>query len=357
MSLEDSRHSNLSGNDNRLDQLLSQLLDSTLSPEEHEELAGLVVDNDQDLERFVDHVMLDTLIQEEIGPESIVELVDLMQGEPVANLRSESVVVPWRQRTQRNAFAGFVTLAAFVFLAFTLFRGGDAGFANAATIIRAAINTVGQNIERIYVVEVTKGDAISPEIARTARIVTQGDRFWVEMNRGKQRWTWGRMADDSVWLALGPRHAILLSSDEMGDPLKHIVDIFSLRTEELLQDVLSNCELDYSQPDEVTHRIVAVPKSGYRHRRRLQRAVLDVDMETKAVRKLTIERQFADGHTSTQTFTLVDTRASDDSLFRPAGHLSGDTQIFDHSSSPDRRAEILHDIFGAAATGWLRTSN
>lgn len=105
----------------------------------------------------------------------------------------------------------------------------------------------------------------------------------------------------------------------------------------------------------MTHRIEAVPKSG--QRRQLQRAVLDVDVETKAVRGLTIERQFADRHTSTQTFTLVDSRVSDDSLFHPEGHLSGDTQILDHSMLPDRRAEILREIFGSAAAGWLRTSN
>lgn len=148
------------------------------------------MESDDDLERFVDHVILDTLLLEEIGSESIVELVDLLEGEPPANGQRKPVFVLWPQRTQRQLVAAFVILAALVFLTFTIFRGGDSGVVNAATIVRAAINTAGQNIERVYVVELTKGDAATPEIARSARIVTQGDRFWVEMSRGKQRWIW-----------------------------------------------------------------------------------------------------------------------------------------------------------------------
>jgi hypothetical protein len=251
--------------------------------------------------------------------------------------------------------AGVATLAAFVLLAFGIFRDGDAGHAHAAAIVRAAIDTAGQNVERVYVVEVTKGDAASPKLARTALIATQGDRFWVEMNRGKRRWVWGRMADDSIWLTLGHHRAILLSSDEIGEPLQQIAETFSLRTQSLLQDVVSHCRLEYSQPDEMTHRIVATPQSGQRHR--IQRAVLDVDVETKVVRRLTIKRQVSAGHTSLQTFIHVETRSSDESLFRPEGHLRGEMQIFDHSSKPERRAEILQEIFGSTASGWLRTNN
>lgn len=355
MSREDPSQSSLPQSENRLDKLLSQLVDSTLAPKEHEELAERVSKNDDDLERFVGHVLLDTLLRAEIGPESIGELIDLMQGDPPAKSEHTPIYGIWLQETPRKVAAGVATLAAFVFLAFGIFRGGGAGQANAAAIVRAAIDTAGQNVERVYIVEVTKGDAVSPKFARTAWVATKGDRFWVEMNRGKQRWVWGRMADDSIWLTVGPHRAILLSSDEIGEPLQQIAETFSLRTHSLLQDVIAHCKLEYSQPDEMTHRIVATPKSRQRHR--IQRAVLDVDIETKVVRRLTIKRQVADGHTSIQTFIHVETRSSDESLFRPEGHLHGEMQILDHSSKPERRAEILQEIFGSTASGWLRSSN
>lgn len=351
MSAENPRQRNLASNRELFDQLMSQFVDSAMSPEDRADLVDIVSQNDEHLERFVDLVVLDTLLREENGPESIVELVDLVHGDAPANLARTPVHRTWPQ----NRIAGLATLAALLILVVAFFRVGDASHANAASIVRAAINAAGQNIERVYVLEVTKGDAFSPEIARSARIATQGDRFWVQMNRGDQSFAWGRMNDDSIWLAQGASRAILLASDEIGEPLQQIADTFSLKTQSLLQDLVSHCELESSKPDELTHRIVAVPRSG--QRRRLQRAVVDVDLETKTVRQLTIQRRFADGHTSTQTFTHVVSRPSDESLFRPEGHLRGDSKILDRNSSPDQRAEILFELFGSAASEWLKTSN
>lgn len=336
----------------RLDELLSKLVDADLSPDEHGELMALVLENDQNIGQFVDHVVLDTLLEEEIGPESLVELVDLLEAAPI----SATSPVPTnpdrsskRAHRERRFLVGLAIAATVAFVAFAIFRGNKSAYADASTLVTAAISIHGQPVERVYAVELSKTDQSRPEVGR---VTTQGDRFWVEMNPGKKRsWVWGRTADDSLWMTFEPQEAFITASDEVAEPLRHLTDPFSLRLQSLLREILANCELESSRPDELTHMIVAHSNRGEPHW--LKSAVLEVDVETKAIRRLSMKRQFGKRLT-TLTFTLVDARPSDEELFHPEGHLSGDFQIIDRHSNPNRWTRVLRSRFGPGPANWIK---
>ena len=325
----------------RLDDLLSRMVDADLSPDEHGELVALVLENDQNIGQFVDHVVLDTLLEEEIGPESLVELVDLIEGAP-DNATSQAFAkstmsdrVSKHAHRERRFLVGLAMAATVAFVAFAVFRGEISANVNASTVVAAAIATHGQPVERVYAVELSGGHKPRPEVGR---VTTQGDRFWVEMNPGKKRsWIWGRMADDSLWMTFGPQEAFITASDEVAEPLRYLTDPYSLRLQSLLREILANCELESSRPDEFTHMIVAHSNRGEPHW--LRSAVLEVDVETKAIRRLSMKRQFGKKLT-TLTFVLVDARPSDEALFHPEGHLSGDFQIIDRHSNSNRWTSV-----------------
>ena len=62
----------------RTDLLVSQLIDGQLSGEETAELNALVQSDAGHLERAVDQLLLDSLLTEELGTESLTALVDLV---------------------------------------------------------------------------------------------------------------------------------------------------------------------------------------------------------------------------------------------------------------------------------------
>ena len=215
--------------------------------------------------------------------------------------------------------------------------------------------THAEPIERIYVVSVELAESSIPDFAppRDVRIMTQGDRFWVEMSRGEKRWMWGQDADDAIWMTLGPKRALRIERDERGVPMQYISDIYSLNLETLLDGVLQNFRVSYSADSGPTHVMTATPPRPSQSR--LREMTIDVDKETKVIRKLVIRRSIPQQGESTVTFTLVDSRVPDETLYRPEGHLSAPFRILSREAKPDKRREMLTSWFGSTADRWIKS--
>ncbi|MGF1582040.1 MAG: hypothetical protein ACFCD0_22160 [Gemmataceae bacterium] len=384
--------------DSDVTQLLSQLIDGELSSEAQERLITLLGEDDRHAKQLVDHVLLDSLLAEEIGPESLIELVDHfpVSGSVFATtVRHENLhdlsarefvdekVATYSEKTDASAvgestkdfatggvtshdqttapsqspwksrFLALLSITALTVVVLLLVgRWNQPAYASPSAVVRAAIDTHGQPIERIYLVDVKQEPSLASAVAQDARIATQGNRFWVEMKHSRKRWAWGQNPDGAIWLVLGRHRSIHLGSEEVGEPLKQIAEIYSLRLESLLQEVLRDFDLKQTRVDEVTHVIVARSRGG--HPRWLRRAKLEIGSETKAIRRLVMDRRFGNGRTSTITFTLVETRVADTQLFRPEGHLLKPFVILDQDSKPDRRSDVLRRWFGPMAARWLR---
>ena len=241
-------------------------------------------------------------------------------------------------------------------LAFWLGQNDSLSRVSAAEVVRGAQETHAGLVERCYTVVVQRDDPNLPEYSpRDVRVWTQGDRFWVEMNRLNGRWAWGREAQGSVWLALGPRRAVRIEAEEMGDTLRAICDLYSLELETLLSDALRHCRLEWTESDALTHVIIARPRGWVRGG--LQQAVLEVDKETKAIRRLVIERRFPQRGASTVTFTLVEARTPDESKYQAEGHLTAPFRVFTRDSNPERRSEALATWFGGPVDRWIQAAN
>jgi len=209
-------------------------------------------------------------------------------------------------------------------------------------------------LARVYAVEVERepGHQASFMPPRDARITTQGDRFFVTMSRGPREWTWGRDATGSIWLTLGRHRAIVVASDELGPPLRYLSDLYALEIENLLQNFRRHCDLERTADGVDSHLIHATPRvAGGRWG--FLGATIEVDRESKVVRRLTLEREVPEFGRSTITFTLVDTRPADERLADPAGHLEEPFQLITRSIRPDRRRDVLVNWFGPAADRWI----
>jgi hypothetical protein len=346
----------------RLGSLLSRLIDGEVAHEELSELNRLLASEPTAKSELVDQLLLDTLLAESLGQEPLTALVDLV-GQSTAAVSTETeaadsvsarpVSARLRPRRWLSVSGWLAAAASLLFLTvFVFFASEQDAFASATQIVEAAIRTHAALIERIYVVEVQRGadSRDSGFLSRDVRIATQGDRFRVEV-RGLRDWTWGRDERGAVWMTLGRRKAVIIAPDEIGPPLQFIGDLYSLQLETLLDNLLKNCRLEIAPGPADAKVIVATPRRSWLSRP-LRRATIEVDRETKAIRKLVIEREF-ERVESTCTFTLVDSRSADESLYHPEGHLTEPNQVFGPETPAEKRRELLVDWFGPYSERWL----
>ena len=244
--------------------------------------------------------------------------------------------------------------AAAVMIAFVLGRMENQAHASASALVEAAISTHGEAIERGYVVTVEHSgqDPLELEPPLDVRLWTQGHRFWVEVDHGERRWAWGRTADGAVWTTLGPRRAVEIEPSELGRPLQYMADLYSLELESLLKTILRHCQLERTSSTTTTHIINA--RSQARRVRWIREAVIEVDKETKAVRRLVLHRQLPKHAPSTFTCTLVESRTPDESKYGPRGHLQRSFQVFTRDSQREQRRAALIAWFGKQAERWIK---
>jgi hypothetical protein len=344
---------------------MSRLLDDATTDDEVAELSSLLRVDPSLRSELVDHLLLDTLLDENLGQEPLTALVDLIgESSNPSDLReAEEPTI----RTTKNLpvtlenrrwpwMSGWLAVAASITLALSLFsvQGGKEAFASATQLVQAAIHTHAAAIERIYVVDVKQRDATQNRevLPRDVRVSTQGDRFWVEMN-GPRRWAWGRDVDGAIWMTLGQQRAVVVGLDEIGTPLRYIGDLYTLQLETLLRNFLKHYRLEKKDGSGGTSIIVATPQRSWSGRP-LKRATIEVDQETKAIRKLVVEREFNDQTSSVTTFTLVDSRVSDESRYHPKGHLNESARVFANETSPTRRRELIVNWFGPTSEQWIQ---
>ena len=354
-------------------ELVSRFIDGDWSDESAAGLEEMLRDSAEGREAFVEQMLLDSLLAEELGPESLGAFVDTVEAGAVVptGVGTHPVGGPWpavsgngsrppRSPTMRRAWSPRWLHAGWVAIAVGLTGGlvglvqfGPATGASAAVVIEAAESVHAAKLAREYVVEIDRSGAAGAFVPpRDVRVATQGDRFFVTMSRGARQWVWGRDAAGAIWITVGPRRAVVIDGDELGPSLRFISDLYALEIGTLLRTFRTHGRVERFERDGGSHVIQVTPRfAGWR--RGLSRATIDVDRESKVVRRLVLEREHPDYGRATVTFTLVDTRAIDEADYGPGGHLEEPYQLLTRAMVPDRRRELLGNWFGAVADRWI----
>jgi len=242
-------------------------------------------------------------------------------------------------------------LAAVVLIAFLIGRSQTTALANAGSIVRASMEAHRDSVERVYRVHVTwENPEIAAEIPdRDVHVTTRGDQFWIGI-RGRRRIALGSEPDGGVWIALSRFRGLRVEPDEVGPLLEDITELFGLRVESMLAGLLRNHELEITDENDATCAITATPT---RLRGWVREVQIEVDRETKAVRKMVARRRSPRRGFSTVTFTLVETRAPVPTRYQLDGHLFQKAILLTSESQPDRRREVLTNMLGPATKGWM----
>jgi hypothetical protein len=365
--------------DARQAELIARLVDGEPSDECLADLADLLRSSPACRKALVGHLLLDSLLPEDLGPESLSALVDIVgDGEPLPPVGAARVKGPasedgardasgrarrsWPRRVEplsgvrRWRTVGWVGagVVGLVSLVIGIALRDQTGAASAAHVIQVAEVVHAEPVERVYLVDVVRESDATADLVppRDTRVATQGDRFYVEMRRGDRHWFWGRDAAGAIWVTVGRDRAVIVDDDEQGVGLRYLGELYTLNLETLLRTFRTFCRLAHATGSAGTHVIdvtprVALARGGMRH------ATIEVDRETKAVRRLVLEREVPHYGRSTVTFTLVDTRPADEPRYGPLGHVEEPALILDRATPPAERRNVLVRWFGASANRWM----
>jgi hypothetical protein len=262
-----------------------------------------------------------------------------------------------RRAAKAAGYLGGVAVAAG--LAFLFFGGlyySRPGPASAETLVRDAQTAHHQPVDRCYLVEVRRESDALDESRRvtaqsqTTRLWTRGDRFWIESTNPHSRWAWGRDERGGVWLAFGAvNRGVRLDPDEVPRALEQASDLYSMQLETLLSNIRRDFTLTREPlPDSSGVLISATLKPG-RYSPSLRGATLELDPETKVVRKVVLNRVLNGQPFATVSYTLVETGAQDDSKYQLEGHLPPDAKVLTRATPARLRDEVLRKFFGDAA--------
>jgi hypothetical protein len=213
-------------------------------------------------------------------------------------------------------------------------------------------------LDRCYLVEFQRTDEGADDNPmagqfRTTRLWTRGDRFWIESTNPRARWAWGRDEDGTIWLAPGPRRGVRIEPDEAPRWLAHTCDISELRPEHLLGEILRDFDLVREDGETPATQVIRATRKPGRWAPPLRSAVLELDSETKALRRVVLDRA-GPLRSVTTTYTLVETQTQADDRYRLEGHLVAPYEIYTADNQPQRRPQALMLLFGPRAADWFK---
>lgn len=264
---------------------------------------------------------------------------------------------PAPRRTRFRTLAALAA-AAMVLLAFFAWQGRSPVQASAENLVRQAREAHHAPLDRAYLVELRKESELLEEgyptvPVRVTKLWTRGDRFWIESVNSQIRWAWGRDDRGRVWMAFGPRRATRFEPDEVPRWLNLYCDLLTLKPETLLGEVLGQFDLTREPSASGTQIVRARPRPGQPHVS-LRSALLEIDAETKVLRRLTLERTRAGRLVATVTYTLVESQVPEDGKYTLEGHLIAPYEIYTRENQPERRLQYSMRWFGPQAGQWFR---
>ncbi len=269
---------------------------------------------------------------------------------------AEQAPPPVAGRLRRRRRVWWVGVAAAAAVAAVLFGGQflppPVAQAGPESVVRAARQVYALPVDRCYQVQIVP--ALDGPLARHPLLVqaresvlwTRGDRFWIKPIRSEREWALGRDDQGAVWLAAGRQLGIRYGGNEVPEPVSLACDVCSLQVETLLDAVLAGFDLR-REPGEIpgTQRIRAEPRPGGPDPG-LRAVVLDVDEQSRVLRRLELQRTRNGRLLATVTFTLVQTKPQDPAVYQLEDHLNPGAPVFDRLHRPWQRPIRLFKFFG-----------
>jgi hypothetical protein len=279
----------------------------------------------------VDVARLERAIEAQLAAEALI---------PAAvQLPSAQFQTPTRRLFLRSGVAAAACLAT---------AGGLAGYllltptkANAFSLVQSAQLALAEVADRCYRVEM---DAPKSwpflRMDSSTLLWTRGDRYRVEMDRGGEPLVWGQDEKQRIWMVYSPDRGLLFETRDLPPSVHQSLSYLRLDVRRLTGAMLQDCDLKFPSDKPVRRGdAVATIAATVKHGRKsfqFEAATLDIDLLTKAVRRLELRLRNGSEDGRIQ-FTFVEETPQSDDSYRLASHLLPDATILGRSRRAERQ--------------------
>jgi hypothetical protein len=186
-----------------------------------------------------------------------------------------------------------------------------------------------------------------PAVAKRFKVWTRGEQFWVEAQAEGQPFIMGQDAGGRIWFALSRKRGLVYEPTEIGEPLARLCELVSLRAVQTLGDVLEQFTMyrkDKGRPGELI-RIEATIRPSFLNRNpRFREIAIDLDPETKLIRRAAFKRQVNGEPAAGLAFTLLGVGDQPADAYDVRGHLDADADVWDRKDRMDRRSKFRDEF-------------
>lgn len=218
--------------------------------------------------------------------------------------------------------------------------------ASPAELVRRTLAEFQSTVDRCYTVSVESGAGLRRTGFRRQLRLTDS-MLWVRGNRFTQTFAandgqliWGRNSRGAVWFSMSGKSAAVFEPDEVPKPLADACELRTLQLPTLLETLLRDYDLEYSSSDSRTNRILAKPRSATASAK-YGSIEIDIDPQSLLVQRVTLERFSDQRLMAVVSFSLVEVKSRDESLYELTGNLQPTATVLDRHARIGSRSELL----------------
>ena len=328
-----------------LAQKIDRWLDDDLSDHEQVELRAALECNSEALEYFSNRAILNQLLAKSLSGKipsaktAIALHKDFDSLPKVASGKKRSLSNTWVWISSAAAIGLLLLSMAFL----------PRATANPAELLRKTLVEYREAMDRCYNVSVELEN--KPLRSRFARRAVPADsKLWVRgksfvqiFEAPKGPLIWGRKPNGSIWFTVSGKSAAVFESNEIPETLRDVCDLRTLNLTTLIESLLTDYDLKYSDRENGIHTITAkrrpesrIAKSGT--------VEIEIQADSKLVRRVTIEKLNDKRPVAVVSFSLDQIQQVPNSFYELENHLQPDSPVYDRSTRFGRRSDLLRDF-------------
>lgn len=221
--------------------------------------------------------------------------------------------------------------------------------ASPAELVQKTLSEYRMAIDRCYTVKVeSEGRQLRKRLP--ARAVPADSKLWVRGNSFVQffdpsvdQLVWGRDAQGAVWFTLAGKSAAVFEANEIPDVLQDVCDLRTLDVTTLLESLLRDYDLKYTDREDSNHTILASPRPKDSDSK-FGTVEIEIDARSRLVRRVTLERLKAKRAVAVISFTLEEMINRQDSFYEVESHLQPNAEVLRQGSGFGKRSDLLREF-------------
>lgn len=221
--------------------------------------------------------------------------------------------------------------------------------ASPADLVRQTLAEYRSAIDRCYIVKIEAEGRLRRHQFK-GRLGPADSKLWVRGNSfvqifesSEETLIWGRDPRGSVWFTIARKSAAVFEANKVPDALQELCELRTLDETTLLESLLRDYDLQYTERQSQIQTIQAKPREPT-NSSKYGDLEIDIDKQSRLVHRVSLERLVDKRPVAVVSFTLNEIQERDESYYIVRSHLQDDAKVLEQESRFGDRVELLREF-------------